>query len=549
MSGIGYDIVLLNKKDSAPPCSKSKSGVCVDDEHNINTMGECMSVCNERGANKYAFDQKTNKCICEGFQPSDKSKLMNKNSNSDNDLQYYDGDVPAQDGILRCGSKKMVTEQNNNDADPQHRAPAGYFSKITTDNNSSAWCGCDASMAGQFNCKIRNFSGNQDDPPTLAKMFQNAVNDKSKKGNLYQNFSDEIDNTLTEVCKGKGDDCKIKALKALSANAVCQMNNISNPREISAPGTDNPSGWLNYYGSKFNLAFKMVVILIVTYLTFRSFYPKGGFKSSIFNAIIIPNGLPSNWLTKGLMFIVFIIVVILISVNKTRTDVFKFYIPDTIQSFLSGGIMFSLYFMILAYILNITIGQGLNFSNGFISILILFISYFGFGIIKTINTGESYKDAIDPTKSKFNEGFFTLILTGIILIIGTFIAKYAGVSNAEKYPIYFVGTLLGLAPLAMVLIIANFALAIVNPAAEFMLLIIYRMLGMFWSFNPTGVYGRLILLIFGVKPTDKWILPLLPWVTLPLRLYYALNSNKNLPDYFTVSGSSTGVSNTNLWLS
>ena len=84
-----------------------------------------------------------------------------------------------------------------------------------------------------------------------------------------------------------------------------------------------------------------------------------------------------------------------------------------------------------------------------------------------------------------------------------------------------------------------------------MLLVIWRISGALAIRKEGKSIGKIILLLFGKKETDKWVLPFLPWISNIIRMYYLI-SKDNQPDYikyYNKYTESTGTRNTDMWFS
>lgn len=570
MTTIQSDPELLeNGPYSSCSDNHGKSKSCQLDEQNYDPQSDkdCSNICSsDFAARKYYWDNsdpKNKKCFCGDIKESMSDKNNYSNDSSMNaggipavDLQYY-GQPIRSTNQFSCGSKEMVTPERP--GSDNHIAPSNYFSPLSaTNDNNTTRCGCDASMAQKWKCTTQG-----DDSKTISNAFIEAANTSGvTPDNLYGKFSKQLNSMIGLNPDGSGDQkAAVESLKGLIAHDVCRFYNVSQPRVSTGPsidGTgkgDTPSNWIKYYFSKFDWAFKLIVSLMVIHIFLRTLIPKGGdYKNSLLYAMAIPKNLLSSRsafavIGGSIVVVIAIILGIMFSKNHGKAAqkaLLKFYIPMSIKDLLFGGIAFSVYAVLFSIILGKAIGSGER--------TIMFFALLGVTAFWTIAWGglnaaikeQSWKDALHPQESPMNTGVFSLWLISALTLIGGLIMG-SGAKKFGGWAVFVMASLIGIIPLAVFFILLNFAVTNLAPMAELALLVVYRVLGAAWSFNPKGP-GSILLTIMGVRPTDKWVLPFLPWVTLPIRAYYHL-TGETLPGYFDPKPTVTGVSNTDMWLS
>jgi hypothetical protein len=147
--------------------------------------------------------------------------------------------------------------------------------------------------------------------------------------------------------------------------------------------------------------------------------------------------------------------------------------------------------------------------------------------------------------SSFNQLLFiATCFMFVSFIVAVFVPEF--MKSWVPFIIFFVSAGMGLLPLVVFLILLNFWLANLIPIAEMVLLVVYRFVGFIPVFG--GDAGAKFLHFFGLKTNEGWSMPLLNFVTWPVRLYYMI-SGEPKPTYFDDSGIASGVSNSDMWLS
>ena len=153
---------------------------------------------------------------------------------------------------------------------------------------------------------------------------------------------------------------------------------------------------------------------------------------------------------------------------------------------------------------------------------------------------------------KENENFGNKLINGLwlgysLILFISIIFNIFGCLEINEYVIPFILiTVFGILPFVVSSILLNFAIAYFSPGVELLFLVLYRIAGALSIRNLP--LGSLLLAIFGKRSTDKWVMPFLPIIRNLVKVYYKI-SGDDLPGYFTDSGVSTGVRNTEMWLS
>lgn len=599
------------KKSPCPVCSKSPRGsgeFCRDDVHDVTNDSQCAAACEQQGAVKYAFAKvrgsKETRCYCEGMTGMKGSTNYSSSEGSTgpagSDSQSGLSSPPPATNLLvhgseagvghfSCGPYKMVTGQNGDYGISGAKAPEVYFDPMSVDSLKPSRCGCDASMMEKYNCSITSGGqGNIDvktgslrDPSlTLSSIFNTAVN-KNKNGaaHLYRQFEMELEKTLTANYGVLTPAQKLEKLKGLVAFETCRFNNVSNPR---AKGKINPNDAdttekeiLDSWFSKFSTVFKIIVVIMLIHITFRTLVPKGGdVRDSLLYAMTLPPEFMANSGYKSITILVTLVIVFItmggllwshLGDKKQPSGtkaLLNFYLPYSLESFMKGGLMMSIYAMLFSLIIGYSMNKAVANKSVFEALagtIGVVVVYLAWGFITAAVLHEKPKDVFDP-KAGLPTGddpgnpigivMLTLTVISIIALISGAIAVAGGSrkSGIGDFSAFIVASAMGTFPLAVFFILLNFTIAHWNPAAEMGLLMLYRMAGALWSFNPKGGIGKAVLSFLGVRPTDKWVMPFLPWLALPIKFYYKFSSNQK-PGYFLPRSTVTGVSNTDMWLS
>ena len=246
----------------------------------------------------------------------------------------------------------------------------------------------------------------------------------------------------------------------------------------------------------------------------------------------------------GLVFA--LIIINLKPINSNEGEAFiNYFIPNKLKELPYSGFAFSIYAIILGAILTKAYSSfwitGIWISVMFIGILIL--SGMVYGIREAIvNNKDDDKNTNNNTNTNNYVKTYFIILAVFIVISG--ISGIIGNKGGSEYFIpYIISTVFGILPITMFLIIINFAIANYSPAIELLFLVIYRFSGFLVAMTPNSSIGKIILMIFGKRSTDKWVFPFLPMISNFIRLFYFITGD-NKPGYFNGGGTITGVSNT-----
>jgi len=223
----------------------------------------------------------------------------------------------------------------------------------------------------------------------------------------------------------------------------------------------------------------------------------------------------------------------------------KWYIPDfsSLKNTLLSGLAFNIYFIIAsAFLVRMPI---LTPKNTFMA----FAAVVGISLIFIFTYISIFEENVtDTLKSTFTIVY--AITLGIFFLIYVVLGKLFGNKFNTGYLIpYIFATVLGILPIAIFLIIINIAITNYSPAIELLLLILYRLSGVFIAWNTNSTIGKIILTIFGKRQTDQWVVPLLPLVSNFIKLFYTI-TGENKPKYFDLPlDEATGVTNKNMFMS
>jgi len=591
---ITEDPTLIDRAKASPcpgcsTCPRGSGEFCRDDVHDVQNKDQCAAACEQQGAIKYAFatvaGSGDTRCYCEGMTGA--GPPPPPSSTNDDQLELKNTAPPptslvvhgakASYGSDTCGGYKMVTKPE--DGAKNAKPPPQYFSKIKVDSKSSAYCGCDASMMEQYNCKFPNnlnlAKGKlNDSSKTISQIFNTAVNNnlavKGGPDNLYKEFDKQM-NAIIDPDNTRTEAQKLERLKALVAFETCRFTNVSYPRGGSPINPNDPKTTqdeiLQSWFKKFKTFFSWIVILMIIHITFRTFIPKGGnLEDSLLYAISLPPEFleyDPKWkiiVTFVTIAVIFIVVGSLLWAHlgseaqpPGTKALLNFYLPYSLPSFLKGGIMMSVYAMTFASIIRFGVGGSSKKGIGK-TIMMMFSAIIFFVLWGVITGAVLHEKATDiwawRTGTGDKPGNPIGIVMGVLLIL-TLLALIFGhwVPWLGDWMSFIVASGFGTFPLAVFFILLNFTITYWSASAEMGLLMLYRLAGAVWSFNPKSGIGKIILTILGVRPTDKWVLPFLPWVSLPVRAYYKATGEKTLPGYFEPRATSTGVSNTDIWFS
>ena len=242
-----------------------------------------------------------------------------------------------------------------------------------------------------------------------------------------------------------------------------------------------------------------------------------------------------------------LLIPLIIGFVKNKGDnagyIIKYFLPDfnSLNGIFLNGLAFSLYAIILgAGMMKFSFIREL-FVKKFIGLPILYgisiIVYYGVSYGKGFKEDENFGDKL---KNGLWLGYSLILAISIIFNI-------IGCLEINEYVIPFILiTVFGILPLVVSSILLNFAIAWISPGVELLFLVLYRIAGALSIRNAP--LGSLLLAIFGKRSTDKWVMPFLPIISNLVKVYYKI-SGDDLPGYFTDSGVSTGVRNTEMWLS
>ena len=225
------------------------------------------------------------------------------------------------------------------------------------------------------------------------------------------------------------------------------------------------------------------------------------------------NIIPYGCVIAAIVFMFLYIIMLVIS-----NDRYKYTIIYLIANFILG-IIFSIY-----YFNPPDNNQGSSF-----------IKYFfpeSFEIKKFLLCGFSYS-------------IYAVIIGAVIMRV-SILAKYKPIQVIS----FLLVTMFGILPLATFSIIINFAIMKYSPAIELLFIIMWRIAGSLLNILPpsASMIGKIVLKLSGKRVTDKWVLPFLPWVIYIIDVYYFV-SNEKKPNFYSPTGLSTGVKNTEMWFS
>ena len=227
-------------------------------------------------------------------------------------------------------------------------------------------------------------------------------------------------------------------------------------------------------------------------------------------------------------------------IKSNGQGLFDFFIPNSWnpKDFLKSGLVYSILLIIIASI-------GKRFQPYIIPFGLLSLS-----IIYTVFKIQN--DTQNDKNKKFQSKWSSIIgYSWFVTVVSIILSIYSYITKKSDSLIYTITTIFGIIPLAVFFIIINFAIAIYSPIAEIVLLVIWRISGALAIRKEGKSIGKIILLLFGKKETDKWVLPFLPWISNIIRMYYLI-SKDNQPDYikyYNKYTESTGTRNTDMWFS
>jgi hypothetical protein len=362
---------------------------------------------------------------------------------------------------------------------------------------------------GNPNAAIANYVS----PPSLGLSAEQLNNARCS---CDANFLPSGTKSLPEIWKTvattttKGDDA-VAAFKAQIASSaalpeqvsdlMCRYTNLVDPRSKAA---GPPPGTANWLKEKLNSGFMRTLLILLVYgmlmhLFFRLLFPKrGNYEDSLAYALWTPQDFFKN--QTGLkqkvsmaFFLVFIIIALVIywTSGKLFKGIFEHAVPT-----------------------------NLNLASG----------DFWKGLLKTWP-----------------------IWLVVLMILGAGLARVAPSNSVFINGLSWVLSALPNMAMATFFVVLNFVIAALVPGAELLFLIFYRFgFGLFRAAKTEnsalkGVSNAL-LGILGIRDTDKWVMPFVPFMAHFVRLFYAISGDSK-PGYFRPGDSLTGVSNTDMWLS
>jgi hypothetical protein len=227
-------------------------------------------------------------------------------------------------------------------------------------------------------------------------------------------------------------------------------------------------------------------------------------------------------------------------IKSNGQGLFDFFIPNSWnpKDFFKSGLVYSILLIIIA-----SLGKRFHFSLIPLGLLSLSIVY---TIFKKQDDTQNDKNKNVQSKWGSIMGY-----SWVVTVFSIILSIFGYITKNSNLLVYAITTIFGIIPLSVFFIIINFAIAIYSPIAEIVLLVIWRISGALAIRKEGKSIGKIILLLFGKKETDKWVLPFLPWISNIIRMYYMI-SKDNQPDYikyYDKYTESTGTRNTDMWFS
>jgi hypothetical protein len=227
-------------------------------------------------------------------------------------------------------------------------------------------------------------------------------------------------------------------------------------------------------------------------------------------------------------------------IKSNGQGLFDFFIPNSWnpKDFFKSGLVYSILLIIIASL-------GKRFQP--------YIIPFGLLSLSIVYTIFKKQDDTQNDKNKKIQSKWSSIMgySWFVTVVSIILSIFGYITKKSDLLVYAITTIFGIIPLSVFFIIINFAIAIYSPIAEIVLLVIWRISGAFAIRKEGKSIGKIILLLFGKKETDKWVLPFLPWISNIIRMYYLI-SKDNQPDYikyYNKYTESTGTRNTDMWFS
>jgi hypothetical protein len=227
-------------------------------------------------------------------------------------------------------------------------------------------------------------------------------------------------------------------------------------------------------------------------------------------------------------------------IKSNGQGLFDFFIPNSWnpKDFFKSGLVYSILLIIIASL-------GKRFQP--------YIIPFGLLSLSIVYTIFKKQDDTQNDKNKKIQSKWSSIMgySWSVTVVSIILSIFGYITKKSDLLVYAITTIFGIIPLSVFFIIINFAIAIYSPIAEIVLLVIWRISGAFAIRKEGKSIGKIILLLFGKKETDKWVLPFLPWISNIIRMYYLI-SKDNQPDYikyYNKYTESTGTRNTDMWFS
>jgi len=429
---------------------------------------------------------------------------------------------------------------------------------------------------------------------------------------LYSEFINTLTKYASYPGENKLDPRKVKALIAFEMCRVTndKYSRTKDPAKetmFTGPWLEYHLGEGSDSGKLLHRAVKILVMGMLLHILFRTLVPKGGnIRESLFYAMYMPHQFlqgNTGGKTTVMLLSVFFLTSIMFLVysyeraNRKDWEIFGGTVGGSLLVFLIGffaqktwakglgafGVVASLIGLVFAASLKDPAGgvsfleyflpkssstKDIFFSGLAINVYALIISALltrfrpfrrlkvwivpiALIVLSLIIIQPIYKASVKKPGDEYWTQNWTIYYSVLAVLAAIFglanFFTYNPLTNEYFIP-FVLSTLFGILPLAIFTVIMNFAIAGYSPGIELLFLVLYRIAGLLVARNPNSGLGKLLISLFGKKPTDKWVMPFLPLVSHFIRIFYAI-SGDNLPGYFKTTSSITGVSNTNMWLS
>jgi hypothetical protein len=200
----------------------------------------------------------------------------------------------------QCGTDQMQCKDGTaiqTKPTEENRLSSNYFSieKLFGKEEGSAtvrnaFCGCDTSVVAFYNIAFADTPIEK--RPTLDSIWIDSVNNSNNPDDLQKIFTKKLE----IATKGNTDD----KLRALTAYEMCRITNSQYSRILDKKCPDpsqNFGGWLDCHlndkesssGKLLNRGVKILVMLMLVHVLFRTFLPKqGNFRDSLIFAMFMP---------------------------------------------------------------------------------------------------------------------------------------------------------------------------------------------------------------------------------------------------------------------